>query len=141
MSRLLSVSLTEGAVRDRTKTVTRRLGWWEDKNGRRLVKAGDTLTLCRKVMGRRKGEPLVRLCDVEVVDVRREPLWDGLNDDEAAREGFPGWSRLDFYLFFRDGILRGVDEPTRVVTRIEWRYLDAADRPLPDAQQEEGGAS
>lgn len=41
MSRLMSVSLTEQAVRDRTKTVTRRLGW-------RFLKPGDTLTLCRK---------------------------------------------------------------------------------------------
>ena len=35
MSRLMSVAFTEQAVRDRTKTVTRRKGWWEDKNGRR----------------------------------------------------------------------------------------------------------
>lgn len=49
----MSVSLTEDAVRDRRKTVTRRLGW-------KFLEAGDRLTLCRKVMGRRKGEPLVR---------------------------------------------------------------------------------
>ena len=52
MPRLMSVSLTEQAVVERRKTVTRRLGWWEDRNGRRLLKPGDRLTLCRKVRGR-----------------------------------------------------------------------------------------
>ncbi len=42
--RLMSVSLTEAAVRDRTKTVTRRLGWL-------FLRVGDRVTLCRKVMG------------------------------------------------------------------------------------------
>jgi hypothetical protein len=27
--------------------MTRRLGWWEDGNGRRLLKAGDRLILCQ----------------------------------------------------------------------------------------------
>ena len=47
MPRLMSVSLTEQAVVERRKTVPRRLGWWEDRNGRRLLKPGDRLTLCR----------------------------------------------------------------------------------------------
>jgi hypothetical protein len=58
----MSVALTEGAVRNHTKTVTRRLGW-------KFLKPGDRLTLCRKVMGRKKGEPLVRIAEVEVVKV------------------------------------------------------------------------
>ena len=44
MPRLMSVSLTEQQVRARTKTVTRRVGWL-------MLKPGDRLTLCRKVMG------------------------------------------------------------------------------------------
>src|SRR5690606_14925562 len=74
MPRLLSVSLTEPQVRAKAKTVTRRLGWWTDKRGRRMLRHGDRVTLCRKVMGRRLGEPLVRIVDVRVVDVRRERL-------------------------------------------------------------------
>jgi protein gp37 len=66
MSRLMSVSFTEQAVIERRKTVTRRKGWT-------FLKPGDRLTLCRKVMGR-KGAPLVRLAEVEVVDVRRQRL-------------------------------------------------------------------
>jgi hypothetical protein len=51
--RLMAVSLTEAQVRDRAKTVTRRTGW-------RMLRPEDQLTLCRKVMGRRPGEPLRR---------------------------------------------------------------------------------
>lgn len=87
MSRLMSVSLTEQSVRDRTKTVTRRLGWWTDKNGRRLLVAGDWLTLCPKVMGRR-GAPLERIVEVPVIDVRREPLWN-ITDEDVAAEAVP----------------------------------------------------
>ncbi|HJR88617.1 MAG TPA: hypothetical protein VJ782_00490 [Aeromicrobium sp.] len=132
MSRLMSVAFTEQAVVERRKTVTRRKGWWEDKNGRRLLKPGDRLTLCRKVMGRKPGEPLVRLCEVEVVKVTREPLnwlvrdtWHYLPNwaaREMEREGFPGLPPgefLDRYFIKAQGM--GVDD---FVTRIEWRYLD-----------------
>ena len=92
MARLMSVALTEHAVRDRTKTVTHRLGWT-------FLKPGDRLTLCRKVQGRKPGEPLVRLAEVEVVDVRREPL---------------------SFIALRC-------TPYTEVTRIEWRYLDGGE--------------
>jgi hypothetical protein len=114
MSRLMSVAFTEAAVRARTKTVTRRKGWL-------FLKPGDTLTLCRKVMGRKPGEPLVRICDVEVVDVRRERL-DSITYNEVAREGFPGMRPDQFMVRFfvsPQGIF-----PHDDVTRIEWKYLD-----------------
>ena len=81
MSRLMSVSLTEQAVVERRKTVTRRLGW-------RFLKAGDRLTLCRKVMGRKPGVPLVRLAEVEVISVRRESLV-LITDEDVQRECVP----------------------------------------------------
>ncbi len=122
MPRLMSVAFTEQQVRDRLKTVTRRKGWWEDKNGRRILKPGDRLTLCRKVMGRKPGEPLVRIVDVEVVAASREPL-SAITPDEVAREGFPGMEPHDFVQrFFVDAQGLG---PDAEVTRIQWRYLDA----------------
>lgn len=60
MSRLMSVAMTTDAVIERRKTVTRRANWWEDKNGRRILNVGDRLTLCRKVQGRKPGEPIER---------------------------------------------------------------------------------
>jgi hypothetical protein len=129
----MSVAFTEQAVIERRKTVTRRKGWWLDKNGRRLLMPGDRLTLCRKVMGRKPGEPLVRICDVEVVSVRREPLcavagpWEhgeGVEViwPELVAEGFPGMGPGEFmrrYFVEAQGI-GAMDD----VTRIEWRYLD-----------------
>jgi len=123
----MSVAYTEHQVRDRIKNVTRRAGWWVDKRGRRLVKPGDRLTLCRKVMGRKKGEPLERITEVEVVDVRREPLDKMLNQPEygaaeVIAEGFPDLSPAEFidrYFVEAQGMRR-----TAWVTRIEWRYLD-----------------
>jgi hypothetical protein len=109
----MSVALTEDAVRERRKTVTRRHGWL-------FAKAGDRLTLCRQVMGRRKGEPLVRLAEVEIVSVRREPLC-VVTGIDVGREGFTGWTAPQFVQFFTDHM--GGD-PCQEVTRIEWRYLD-----------------
>lgn len=124
----MSVAMTTDAVIERRKTVTRRKGWWLDKNGRRLLKPGDTLTLCRKVQGRKPGEPIERLAEVVVWDVRREPLddlWTGNTDygaREVAAEGFPGMDpRVFWSRFFWEA--QGIPE-TDEVTRIEWRYLD-----------------
>jgi hypothetical protein len=120
MARLMSVALTEAAVRDRTKTVTRRLGW-------RFLKVGERLTLCRKVMGRSRPdgtvEPLVRIADVEVVDLRRERL-DAITAEDVAREGFAPPRGIDdpalwFVAFFCSHM--GCQWDTEV-TRIEWRY-------------------
>ncbi|WP_306358958.1 MULTISPECIES: hypothetical protein [unclassified Nocardia] len=117
MARLMAVSLTEAQVRDRSKTVTRRMGW-------RNLRAGERLTLCRKVMGRRRAdgrvEPLVRIVDVEVVAVRRERL-DTITVDEVVAEGFPEMTPQQFVRFFCDSH-RGCT-PDSTVTRIQWRYL------------------
>jgi len=118
----MSVAFTEAAVVARTKTVTRRKGWL-------MLKPGDRLTLCRKVMGRKKGEPLVRLAEVEVVSVRREPLSTLKNvqygRDEMVLEGFPRMPVDDFILtYFTEA--QGIDVWDEV-TRIQWRYLDSPD--------------
>lgn len=119
MPSLMSVQLTEAAVRDRSKTETRRLGWLK-------LKPGTPLTLCRKVQGRRRRdgtvEPLVRLAEVEVVAVRRERVG-AITSDEVDREGFPNWSR-DPSLFV-DFFCRSMKcTPETEVTVITWRYLD-----------------
>lgn len=113
MSRLMSVALTEDAVLRRQKTVTRRLGW-------RFLKVGERLTLCRKVMGRRHGEPLVRICDVAVVSVRREPL-NAIQPADVVAEGFTGQTPEEFVAYFCEHMRVS---PTTEVTRIEWKYLD-----------------
>lgn len=124
MSRLMSVAMTTDAVIERRKTVTRRKGWL-------MLKPGDTLTLCRKVQGRKPGEPLERLAEVEVVNVWRERLSDLFdtrfdNDSEIEKEGFPDMDPDEFVKrFFVDA--QGMSEHDEV-TRIEWRYLDGDDQ-------------
>ncbi len=114
MPRLMAVSLSEPQVRARTKTVTRRTGW-------RMLRAGDQLILCRKVRGRRRGEPLERIAAVEVTSVRREPL-DAITAADVVAEGFPEMAPAQFVTFFcrTHG---GCGHDTEV-TRIAWRYLD-----------------
>jgi hypothetical protein len=109
----MAVSLTEAQVRDRSKTVTRRAGW-------RMLRPGDRLTLCRKVMGRRPGEPLDRITDVEVVSVRRERL-NAITAADVAAEGFPQMTPAQFVSFFL-GAHRGC-APDTEITVIRWRYL------------------
>jgi hypothetical protein len=120
MPRLMSVAFTEQAVVERRKTVTRRKGWL-------MLKPGDRLTLCRKVMGRKKDEPLVRLAEVEVISVRREMLCAiagnaaDLGAAELALEGFTNIDHVEFMeRYFKP---QGIG-PAAYITRIEWRYLD-----------------
>jgi hypothetical protein len=116
----MSVSLTEGQVRDRAKTVTRRTGWL-------MLKPGDRLTLVRKAMGLRKGETVIRVAEVEVISVRRERL-NAITAEDVAAEGFRTWIPAEFIMFFC-GTHKGCTPETEV-TRIEWRYLDTE---VPDA--------
>ena len=109
----MSVALTERQVRDQTKTVTRRLGWQN-------LRPGDILTLCGKIMGRRRGEPVVRIVDVEIMSVRRERLA-AITPNDVIAEGFPDMSPAQFVEFFTSA--HRDCYPHSEVTRIEWRYL------------------
>lgn len=136
MSRRMSVSMTLDAVRDRTKTVTRRhVDSWQH------LAAGDRLTLIEKGMGLPKGAKQVVVCEVEIVDVRVETLRE-VTSDEVVAEGLEAaaldaWAKneadsmADWFRRFwaaghgypknlHDALL--LDVPCR---RIEWRYLDA----------------
>ena len=119
MPRLMSFSLTTEQVRARTKTVTRRTGWAR-------LRAGDRLVAVEKAMGLKKGETVVRLGEIVVVDARWEPLQTLLDDpiyglDEVLAEGFPDTTLRDFVAFFCR-THRGVtlDTPVR---RIQFDYL------------------
>ena len=129
MPRLMSVAFTEDAVRERRKTVTRRKGWWVNKAGQRIILPGQRLTLCRKVMGRKPGEPLERICDVEVVSVIRAALHYVTVPGELTREGFPELEEWPGSFQGGQEFIRRYFEPQGLgwnddVTRIEWRYLD-----------------
>ena len=124
MSRRLSCSMTVDAVRDRTKTVTRRhVDTWKN------LKVGDRLTLIEKGMGLPKGARQVVLAEVEIVNVHIGLLMD-MSDAECVAEGFPSMRALDFIDFWLGS--HGLSETpldeldVLPVRRIEWRYLDGA---------------
>lgn len=116
--RNISFSLTEEQFLDGSKDVTRRLGWL-------FLKPGDRLMGCRKCMGLKPGEAIVRLGEIEVVSVRREPL-NRMSADasygraEATREGFPKMTGGQFVEMFT-GHMKAT--PATLVTRIEFRHV------------------
>lgn len=132
MPRRMSCSMTVDAVRDRTKTVTRRHpDTWQ------TLQPGDPLTLIEKGMGLPKGAKQVILAEVEIIDVRVEPI--ALVDaDEVAREGMAHMTPREFIDFWLAGhgfprrvqIPGWPDRPNITVPcrRVEWRYLDGGDR-------------
>lgn len=120
--RLISFSLTKRQFRERTKTVTRRLGWEN-------LKVGELLMGCEKVMGRKRGEELIRMGAIRVVSVRRERL-DAIDGADVIREGFANIDRQEFIAFFcashkptkaKKGDAKGCT-PSSMVTRIEFEY-------------------
>lgn len=119
MPRNISFALTTQQFRDRTKTVTRRLGW-------RNLKAGDILQAVEKGMGLKPGEKIVKLGLIRVVDVTFESLdtmlqSSGYGRGECEMEGFPGMTGQEFVEMFSKNMKC---EPDVEVTRIEFEYLD-----------------
>lgn len=135
MSRRMSCSMTVDAVLDRRKTVTRRhVDTW------RTLKPGDRLTLIEKGMGLPKGARQVVLAEVEVVDVRVEPILGIEGHGEIRREGFDPdeWLPIEWATWWAG--CHGYSIPIRprswwpvdpsdlegvLCRRIEWHYLDA----------------
>lgn len=121
--RNISFMLTKPQILDRSKTVTRRVGW------EKLV-PGQLLRGVEKCMGLKAGETVKELAVIRVVSVRREPLSAMSNDpdygfDECAKEGFAQHPSLrwpsQFVEFFCNSH-RGCT-PDTVVTRIEFEYV------------------
>jgi hypothetical protein len=117
----MSMSLTEPQVCERQNTVTQRLG------GKDL----------------RAAERIVRMTPAEVVSVRHGPR-SVIAAEDVAVEGFPDSTSselIDFLCPTHAGCNRDTE-----VTRIEWRYLDAApdldrtdEKDLPRRERPPGG--
>lgn len=113
--RNISCSHTKEQVRNRTKTVTRRLGW---KN----LKPGTLLRVVEKAMGLKPGEKIVPMAVVRVTKVTRERVWEiGKDPKDVAREGFPENTAAEFVQFFCRTFDVHWDD---FVTRIEWEYVE-----------------
>lgn len=109
------------AVRNRTKAVTRRLGW-------QYLKPGDVLWAVERGQGLKKGEKVVSLALIRVLSVEREPLSDlELYVDpqyELECEGFPEDTVYDFIERFCTFNRCHEDD---LCNRIEFEYVDEVD--------------
>jgi len=112
MPRNMSFMLTQEQIRNKTKTVTRRLGWW-------FLEPGDILNACEKCQGLGKGGKIVKICQIKVLHVRPEILYN-MPPLDCEKEGFPEMDRYDFIEMFTKEMRC---ERNAAVNRIEFEYL------------------
>lgn len=119
--RNISFALTTRQVRDRTKTVTRRMGWLD-------LKPGELLCAVVKGMGLKPGEKIERICVIRVASARRERLDRMLMDirygfEECRKEGFPKMNGPEFVEMFCHANKSKKCKKTSTITRIEFEYV------------------
>lgn len=114
MPRNMSFTLTVKQIKNKTKTVTRRLGWW-------FLRPGDVLNAVEKSMGLKKGEKIKRIGKIEVVSTRPERLRE-ITKGDCVREGFKSLTPEMFFEMLR--LHFGKEkEWNPEVNRIEFKYL------------------
>jgi hypothetical protein len=111
----MSFSMTTPQMYARTKTVTRRFGWWDEDAGMPRVHPGDTITAIEKGMGLKAGQRQVVIHDIMVTDVRRERL-DAITKADCIAEGFPDMEPADFVAMMKK-------PGDTMVARIEFKHL------------------
>ena len=121
--RNMSFMLTKQQVLLQTKSVTRRMGWWN-------AKPGDVLQPVEKGMGLKRGERVVYIgCQIRVLDVRDEQLNRMLVDRaygiaEVELEGFGDDYQIGTPETFVPFFCRSHSgcKPDTLVNRIEFEY-------------------
>ena len=110
----MSFMLTTEQVRNRTKTVTRRLGW-------KFLKPGDIINAVEKCQGLKKGEKIKKICQIRIVRTSNEPLC-SITPEDVTKEGFPLLTEYGFVLMFCREMKC---YPHAKVTRIEFEYIES----------------
>lgn len=114
MPRNMSFILTTQQIEDRTKTVTRRLGWAN-------LEPGDIIQAVEKGMGLKKGEKVKKICLIQIISNTREQL-NMITKEECIKEGFPNFEPDDFIHMFCN---HNKCTPFTYVNRIEFKYIEA----------------
>jgi IS5 family transposase len=139
--RNMSFAMTEQQVRDRTKSVTRRLGWEK-------LKPGELVRAVIKCQGLKKGEHVEELAIIRIVDVRREMLIAMVEDSdygfaECIKEGFkdhPQYSRPTLFVEMFCAMNRPC-EPSWYITRIQFEYVTDTTSKSSDSTVSEASAN
>lgn len=120
--RNMSFWLTTQQCRDKTKDVTRRIGWSN-------LKAGDLVQQVVKGQGLKKGESIEKIHIIRIISTRWEPL-KRLTDDleygfaETTREGFPEGNKNHWPSVFVEFFCNTHHcTPDMKVNRIEFEYI------------------
>lgn len=111
--RNMSFAMTTEKMRDRSKTVTRRFGWW-------FLRPGDEVRAVEKAMGLRKGQKIRPICVIRVVSTRPEPL-SAITQEDVIAEGFPEWTPEQFVQML---VKHYRVDPDETVNRIEFEYVE-----------------
>lgn len=113
--RNMSFALTTEQIRNRSKTVTRRVGWT-------FLKPGTLLQPVVKAQGIKKGEHVEKVGGpIRVLSTERAPL-NAITPQDVYREGFPRMTTSEFVSMFKKTHV-GCRVWT-VVTRIEFEYVE-----------------
>ena len=123
MARNMSFSITTEQMRNRTKTVTRRLGW---KN----LKPGEVVNAVEKAMGLKPGEKVVRICQIRILSNTPEPLRRMVDNrryglSETTLEGYPPGTEKHEPDRFVEMFCKAMKCPPGTnVNRIEYEFVD-----------------
>lgn len=113
MPRNMSFSLTTEQMKNKTKTVTRRNGWW-------YLKPGDVVNAVEKAMGLKKGEKIKRIGQIRIINTKKVRV-DQIDNEDLIREGLPDMSPSEFIEFFCKSH-RGCS-PDTIINRIEFEHI------------------
>lgn len=112
MPRNMSFMLTVEQVRNKTKTVTRRQGWW-------FLKEGDILNAVEKGMGLKKGEKVKKICQIRVTNISDEFI-SSITEGDLIKEGFPDLSKSEFIHMY---CTHNRIDKEEICNRIEFEYV------------------
>lgn len=111
----MSFMQTTPQMRNRSKTVTRRIGW-------SFLRPGDLIKACEKARGLRR-EQICVIGLLRVIEVRREMLC-AISADDCVKEGYPEMTPKDFVTMFSRA---NRCQPETPVTRIEFEFVETSD--------------
>lgn len=112
MPRNMSFMLTTEQVKNRTKTTTRRLGWW-------FLKPGDIVNAVEKAMGLKKGEKIKHIWQIRIKGTIPQTL-NNIDRIDLRYEGFPDMTPAEFVAMF---CKHNKCKPDKVINRIEFEYI------------------
>lgn len=88
----MSFAKTIIPMRNKTKTKTRRLGWWN-------LKPGEIIDAVEKAQGLKKGEKMRHIGPIQAVERHPEPL-NAITQADVIAEGFPELTPAQFVEMF-----------------------------------------